>query len=306
MPPRRVPELPEVEITARGLREPLVGRRVTDISGVDWPRMLPNATAEQMAAALAGRAVTAVDRRGKYLLLHFDDGWSVAVHRKMSGNVLLQAADTPLARHTHLVLHFSDALDLRLVDARKFGRVYVFGSPSELEAFLHVRLGPEPLTGLDAQVLAAQLGSRRRAIKTLLLDQTIVAGVGNLYADEALWEARIHPTRGADSLSQGELRRLAAAIKRVLESGIERRGTSFSTYLDADGAPGTNQEFLNVYGRAALPCPRCGTAVSRIRLGARSSHFCARCQRPRSRQDPTGAGGTSVKPRAASRSAHQT
>ncbi len=274
-----MPELPEVETTARGLRDRLIGRRVVGVAGVDWPRMLPNASADAIATALAGRAVTQVSRRGKYLLLLFEAGLSLALHRKMSGNVLLQRTEEPAAAHTHFILRFSGGLDLRFVDARKFGRIHLFSSDVEREQFLGQRLGPEPLTDLDGAILGERLRGRRRAIKTLLLDQSVVAGVGNLYADEALWEARIHPERGADSLTRPELRRLAAAIKRVLELGIERRGTSFSNYLDADGAPGTNQDYLNVYGRAARPCPRCGTPVSRVRLGARSSHFCARCQR---------------------------
>jgi formamidopyrimidine-DNA glycosylase len=170
---------------------------------------------------------------------------------------------------------------LRFIDARKFGRVYLFGSSAELEAFLAERLGPEPLGQLDADLLAGLVRHRRARIKPLLLDQSFVAGIGNLYADEALWEARIHPLRSADSLSRDEVRRLAAAIQQVLSQGIERRGTSFSNYRDADDTPGDNQEFLRVYGRESEPCPRCGTPIGRLLIGGRSSHFCPRCQRAR-------------------------
>jgi formamidopyrimidine-DNA glycosylase len=283
-----MPELPEVETTARGLRARLVGVRVAGVGGVDWPRMLPNTTADELDRALAGRAVRAVDRRGKYLLLHLDEALTLAIHRKMSGNLLLVPRAEPPALHTHLVLRLEDPvpgsdqapLDLRLVDARKFGRVYLLRSPAELEAFLAERLGPEPLGDqLTVPRLERALARRQVPIKAALLDQSVVAGVGNLYADEALWEARIHPLQPANTLGRPRLARLIAAVRRVLERAIERRGTSFSDYVDADGAEGENQGYLNVYGRAGQPCPRCGRPVARLRLGQRSSHYCPHCQR---------------------------
>jgi formamidopyrimidine-DNA glycosylase len=193
----------------------------------------------------------------------------------MSGNLLLRPGDTPPEQHTHLELGLDDGSVLRFVDARKFGRVYLFDSRASLEAFVAARLGPEPLSDFD---LRARLLKRRGRIKTLLLDQAFLAGVGNLYADEALWDARIHPLRSADSLSAREVRRLDEAIKRVLTLGIERRGTSFSTYRDSDDLPGENQSFLNAYGRESQPCPRCGKPIQRTLIGQRSAHFCARCQ----------------------------
>jgi formamidopyrimidine-DNA glycosylase len=243
--------------------------------------MLPNTSEAELGVALRGHAVISVERNGKYLLIGFDaDAWLV-IHRKMSGNLLLRPADAPPEPHTHLEVGFDDGSLLRFVDARKFGRVYLFGSRAERDAFLAARLGPEPLDELDADLLAKLVRNRRGRIKSLLLDQAFVAGVGNLYADEALWAAKLHPLRTADSLSRAELRRLAEAIKEVLTLGIERRGTSFSNYRDADDRPGDNQAFLQVYGRESEPCPRCGTPISRVVIGGRSSHFCPRCQRPR-------------------------
>jgi formamidopyrimidine-DNA glycosylase len=274
-----MPELPEVETTARSLRPRVVGLHVTAVAGVDWPRMLPNTTEEELRSALIGRRVAAVDRRGKYLLIGFDDDAWLGVHRKMSGNLLLQDAATPLQPHTHLSIHLDDGTQLRFVDARKFGRVYLFRSRDELDDFLAERLGPDSLVDLDEGILAAKLRGRKARLKPLLLDQAFLAGVGNLYADEALWEARLHPLRSADSLSSAEVKRLAQAIKQVLVMGIERRGTSFSTYRDSDGSAGENQEFLNVYGREGQPCPRCGTPIRRIVIGQRSSYFCPRDQR---------------------------
>lgn len=274
-----LPELPEVETTARGLRERIVGQTVSAVRGVDWPRMLPNTSEAELQALLGGRAITGVDRRGKYLLVRFQDDITLAIHRKMSGNVLLRPAHAPPEAHTHLELEFADHTLFRFVDPRKFGRVYLFHSAEALAAFVAERLGPEPLDLLDGEVLTARLKGRRGRIKALLLDQAFLAGVGNLYADEALWEACIHPLRSADSLSPPEITRLAAAIQQVLRLGIERRGTSFSSYLDADGTPGENQEFLRVYGRANKPCSRCGSPISRLVMGQRSSHCCPSCQR---------------------------
>ncbi|MDQ3811617.1 MAG: bifunctional DNA-formamidopyrimidine glycosylase/DNA-(apurinic or apyrimidinic site) lyase, partial [Chloroflexota bacterium] len=279
-PPRSMPELPEVETTARGLRSRLVGRRVRDVTGVDWPRMLPQTSEGELRAVLSGLGVREVDRRGKFLLIGFDEDCWLAIHRKMSGNLLLRPTQAPPEPHTHLDITFDDGSHLRLVDARKFGRVYLFRSSHEREAFIATRLGPEPLTQLDARSLGRMLRGRRGRIKPLLLDQAFLAGLGNLYADEALWEARIHPARAADSLTRVEVARLALAIRQVLLLGIERRGTSFSSYRDAEDAPGENQDFLNAYGRASQPCPRCGTPISRTLIGMRSAHFCAHCQHP--------------------------
>jgi formamidopyrimidine-DNA glycosylase len=213
------------------------------------------------------------------LLIGFEHDRWLTIHRKMSGNLLLRAADAPPEAHTHLQIAFDSGTLLRFVDARKFGRVYLFGSLPELEAFLAQRLGPDSLSDLDEKLFAARIHGRRGRIKSLLLDQAFVAGVGNLYADEALWAARVHPLRTADSLSRAEVRRLGGAVREVLTLAIERRGTSFSNYRDADDEPGENQGFLNAYGREAQPCPRCGRPIQRIVIGARSSYFCPRCQK---------------------------
>lgn len=275
-----MPELPEVEAAARGLRPRLLGRSVRGVSGVDWPRMLPNATEADLIAALVDRTVADIDRRGKYLLIGFDDDTWLSFHRKMSGNLLLQTDATPRPAHTHLEMAFDDGSLLRFVDPRKFGRVHLFHSRDERTAFLATRLGPDSLLELDARTLAQRLRGRRGRVKSLLLDQVFVAGVGNLYADEALWAARIHPLRTGDSLSSSEVRRLATALQEVLRAAIDRRGTSFDgAYRDVEGEPGEHQEFLKAYGRAGAPCPRCGRVIERIRIGQRSTHFCAHCQR---------------------------
>jgi formamidopyrimidine-DNA glycosylase len=245
---------------------------------MDWPNMLPNASPAELAALLPGQTVSAVERRGKYLILRFDTDGALVIHRKMSGNLILRSADGPPARHTHLVLRFDRNLELHFVDPRKFGRIYYFADPLALDEFLAARLGPEPLDDLTEVRLGKLLAGRRRRLKSLLLDQSFLAGLGNLYADEVLWLARLHPERAAASLRPTEVWRLALAIREVLESAITRRGTSFSDYVDASGDPGENQDYLFVYGRAGQPCRRCGRPIERRLIAQRGTWFCPRCQ----------------------------
>ena len=274
-----MPELPEVETTARSLRSSITGCRIAAVGGIDWPRMLPIATEAALAQALVGRCVVTVDRRGKYLLLRFDDGASLAIHRKMTGNLLLVPSATPRQPHTHCVLTFVDGRDLRFVDPRKFGRLYYFPNAETEQRFLAERLGPDPLVELTRDQLASRLAGRRGRLKPLLLDQAFLAGLGNLYVDETLWAARLHPLRPAGTLTPVEIDRLFAAMRRVLEDAIARRGTSLSDHRDADGQPGENQFHLQVYRRQGQPCLRCGVPIARVQLGARGTWYCPGCQR---------------------------
>ena len=271
-----MPELPEVETTARGLRGRIVGRVVRGVD-VRWARTVANLPPDGLAAALAGRRVRAVGRRGKLLLIHFDDGSSVAIHRRMTGNLLHRPAGAEEEPHLRLALRFDDGSALRFVDSRKFGRLAYFPTQAVLECYLDETTGVEPLDDLDAARLAALLAGRRR-LKPLLLDQKVLAGIGNLYADEILWHARLHPERIAGDLGREELERLGTAIRAVLSEAIERRGTSLSDYRDAAGEPGENQAYLQVYGRAGLPCGRCGSAIRKYVLGQRGTHLCPSCQ----------------------------
>ncbi|MDP8923926.1 MAG: DNA-formamidopyrimidine glycosylase [Chloroflexota bacterium] len=275
-----MPELPEVETTARGLRARLIGRRILSAGGVDWPRMLPNATPESLDEVVRGRAVERVERRGKYLLIGLaGDAWLV-VHRKMSGNLVVRGADRPAPRHTHLTLALDDGTCLDYADPRKFGRVYLFLDRAALDDFLAARLGPEPLE-IEAAELERRLLARRGRLKSLLLDQSFLAGIGNIYTDEILWTARLHPERLATTLTPRERERLHAATCSVLSAAIERRGTTFSQYVDEAGLPGENQLHLQVYGRAGQPCPRagCGRPIERRILAQRGTWLCPHCQR---------------------------
>jgi formamidopyrimidine-DNA glycosylase len=274
-----MPELPEVETTARGLRERILGRTIVEVGSLDWPRMAPNATLEMLAEATVGRTIESIVRRGKYVIVGLSGDVYLVLHRKMSGNLVLRTVDLPTVPHTHLTVTFDDGWRLDFVDPRKFGRIYLFLGRDALDTFLNERLGPEPLE-IERRDFDRRLEQRRGRLKSLLLDQGFLAGIGNLYADEILWEARLHPERSVDSLKPRERGRLLDAIQGVLAEAIERRGTSFSDYVDAEGEPGTNQEFLQVYGRAGQPCSRegCGKLIVRQVVAQRGTWLCPTCQ----------------------------
>ena len=270
-----MPELPEVEYLARQLREALIGSRIMRVD-VLWPRAVSRMTPEELIVRLTGRRVLAVGRRAKYLVLTLDSGESLVIHRRMSGNLrLARAAET--APYTRVAFTLSNGRQLLFTDPRKFGRVTV-AAPEELPA-LFGRLGPEPLDAeFTPDVLAERLARSHRSIKTTLLDQSVVAGLGNIYADEALYRAQIHPLRSAATLTPDEIAALYVGIQGALLSGIEHGGTTFGRHRDLYDEPGSNLEHIEVYRRTGQPCLRCGSSIVRIRIAQRSAHFCPHCQ----------------------------
>jgi formamidopyrimidine-DNA glycosylase len=256
----------------------LPGRRISAVTHLDWERMLGGLPADAFAAALTGATVTGVGRRGKVLLMHLDGGRTLTVHRKMSGNLLFYATPTPPRPHTHAVLHFADGAEVHYVDPRKFGRLCFCPDEAAVATAL-ADLGPEPLTDdTTAGGLGERLARRSVPIKVALLDQSVLAGLGNIYADEALFLAGLSPLRPANQLTDAERERLLAAIRQVLNEAIGDGGTSFSQHLNALGEAGQYWSRRRVYGRADEPCPRCGTPIRRLVLGQRSTHFCPTCQ----------------------------
>ena len=270
-----MPELPEVETIVRGLREPLVGRQFTGVRA-DWENLVARPAVEEFKRGLVGQRVLGVKRRGKYLVFTLSGGGSLIVHLRMTGRLLIKNSDDELDKHDHLVFELDDGRELRFNNVRKLGRVYLVDDEDEIVG----RLGPEPLDDYFAPAdFTALLSGRRGKIKPLLLNQRFMAGVGNIYADEALFAARIHPERRADTLTAEEIERLYHAIRQVLAQGIRNRGTTFSDYRDAEGREGRNQEYLLVFRRTGQPCPRCGTPIERTVVGGRGTYFCLRCQK---------------------------
>lgn len=270
-----MPELPEVETVARGLRDSLIGRTIAGVQ-VDWPRSIAFPSPDAFAKRVAGRRVQMVGRRGKYVIIGLDVAY-LLIHLKMSGRLRVVERDEPADKHVHVAFGLDNGTELRFQDVRKFGRVYLVDEVSEVTS----HLGPEPLSDEFSLDLFRRILERRSGrLKSLLLNQEFLAGLGNIYADEALFAARLHPLRKADSLSPDEQENLYHAIRTVLRQAVASRGTTLTDggYTDTDGQSGTYQAQITVYGQTGEPCPRCKTPIERIVLGGRSSHFCPHCQ----------------------------
>ena len=273
-----MPELPEVETVRASLEPKLVGRRFEDVQILDSRLTRPLAPTE-VAAELAGERVTAVDRRGKYLILRFESGLVLLIHLRMTGNLVHSQNGALAEAHVRAVVSLDDGSDVIYRDVRRFGTWLVLRA-DELDPYFAARLGREPLEGsFSARDLEERLAGRKLPLKAALLDQRTVAGVGNIYADEALWRARLHPARPAGALESRELAALHRGLRRALEAGIERQGATLRDYRTPDGTPGAMQHEFKVYGRGGEPCPRCGTPIAKTRLGGRGTWFCPACQR---------------------------
>jgi formamidopyrimidine-DNA glycosylase len=273
-----MPELPEVETVRLGLAPGLVGRTFSRIDILDTRLTRPVEPAE-VAAELEGERVAAVDRRGKYLIVRFESGLALLVHLRMTGSFSHDSRGTNGSDpYTRAVVRLDDGSDVVYRDVRRFGTWLVLRN-DEVEPYLAARLGREPLERkFSSAVLAERLAGRRAPIKAALLDQRTLAGMGNIYADEALWRARIDPRRPARELSETEVRALHRGIRDALRAGIERQGATLRDYRRPDGSPGSMQAEFKVYGRAGEPCMRCGAPIEKTRLGGRGTWFCAACQ----------------------------
>ncbi|MFQ6092456.1 MAG: bifunctional DNA-formamidopyrimidine glycosylase/DNA-(apurinic or apyrimidinic site) lyase [bacterium] len=272
-----MPELPEVETIVRGLRHKVVGQRIGGVS-LRLPKIL-RCDQGEFVRRVPGRTIRDVRRRGKLIIIELSGGWSLLVHLKMTGQLVWTPQAQPPQRHTHLVFRFRNCpFQLRYCDQRQFGYLLLLET-ARLSDLPPLRdLGPEPLEIGESEFVEL-LVSRTRRIKPLLLDQSFVAGLGNIYADESLWRARAHPLTRANRISLRKGRELLRAVQSVLTAAIEHRGSSVDTYRDAVGQPGQFQSRLQVYGREGRSCPRCGRRIRRLVISGRSSFFCPRCQR---------------------------
>jgi formamidopyrimidine-DNA glycosylase len=277
-----MPELPEVETVRAHIAPVLEGRRFERVEIAD-PRLVRPYDPAEVAAELEGERVHAVERRGKYLIVRFESGRSLLIHLRMTGSLRHvrggpDRGEQPEDPHRRAVVRLDNGSDVAYRDVRRFG-TWLLLEPGELAPYLASRLGDEPLDALFTVArLGARLERRRAPIKAALLDQRTLAGMGNIYVDEALWRARIHPLRPAESLDRNELRRLHRAIRAALEAGIARQGSTLRDYRLPDGGEGGMQAEFKVYGRGGEPCDRCGTPIERTRVGGRGTWFCPRCQ----------------------------
>jgi formamidopyrimidine-DNA glycosylase len=271
-----MPELPEVETIVRALAPQLLEEVISDVQ-VRWPRSIATPPMEEFARHAVGQQVLGVARRGKFVVLTLTSA-TLLVHLRMTGRLLItsQANEAvPEDVYTRVLIRFVSGKALRFRDTRKFGRFYLVADPAAILS----GLGAEPLDpGLTPDRLRALLDGHRRQLKPLLLDQRYIAGLGNIYVDETLWGARIHPQRHADTLTNNEFERLHAAMRQVLACAIEHRGTTLRDYRTPNEEPGANQFCLMAYGRKGEPCKRCGSTIMRMLVGQRSTYYCPVCQ----------------------------
>ena len=273
-----MPELPEVETVVHDLRPRLVGRRILSVEV--GKHSLRRPWSPEWEAHLLNRLICAVRRRGKWILLDLDNGSRLVVHLGMTGQLTVAPASLPRADHTHVVFSLSKGKQqLRFRDVRRFGSMTLFDEQAHLDLFFHEsRLGPEPFE-LEPKYWRKCLAATSRCLKAVLLDQRVVAGVGNIYADESLFQARLHPAQLGRTTRPAEAERLRQAVVTVLTRAIEQRGSSIRDYVGGTGLKGKYQDEFRVYGRVGEPCPRCRTLIERIRLAGRSTHYCPKCQR---------------------------
>ena len=283
-----MPELPEVETVRRRLLPHVEGKGIRSVEIRD-ARLVGREDARRVEQRLAGRTLVTLDRRGKYLLLRLDGGETLISHLRMTGNWLVPTDDEP--SHTRAVIILTDGTAVVYADARRFG-TWDLLTDTDAAVYLAARLGPEPIdVDFDGAVLQSAFKGRQAPVKALLLDQRLVAGIGNIYADEALNAACIHPERPAGRLTRAQYDRLAAAVRTALEDGIRAQGSSIRDFRSPDGGYGSMQERFRVYGRDGEPCLECGTEIIKTRCAGRGTHVCPVCQpkprRPRGMRRPS-------------------
>lgn len=277
-----MPELPEVETVRRGLNQLTLGQRITGGKVLLDRSLAPPLSPSDFARTLAETQITLWQRRGKYLLARISSGGWLGVHLRMSGQLLWLRANDPLEKHTRIRIFFEGDRELRFVDTRTFGKVWWVAPRSRLEEVITglQKLGPEPLSSdFSENILAQKLQKSRRCIKSLLLDQSVVAGIGNIYADEVLFKSKIKPDSIAAELNLEQIQAIHVVIKEVLQTAIDLGGTSFSDFLNVSGVNGNYGGSAWVYGRNGQPCKVCSTIIAKIKLNGRSAHFCPQCQR---------------------------
>lgn len=272
-----MPELPEAETIVRSLSTKITGLRIKSYYLLD-PGLLKENSLIPLES-LTDKKIIKVRRRGKMIFIDLEGDLTLAFHLKMTGRLIWKSAENISDKHTRLIIKFHRTEnELHFQDMRKFGFIYLFSTSKELETPWISSLGPEPLK-IKYAAFSNLFRSRKRPVKCLLLDQKFLAGIGNIYADEILFRAKIHPKQKSCSLSERDKKKLWRSMRRVLFEAVELRGSSVRNYIDSNGERGAFQDFHRVYGREGLPCLECGTKIRRIRLGGRSSFFCPQCQK---------------------------
>lgn len=274
-----MPELPEVATIISSLKPLLVGRRITGTE-VFLAKMVKSPSPEDFIREVTGRVITGIERKGKFLLFLLDQSHLIVVHLRMTGRLICCSLETPRDKYLHVVFYLDDGNELRFQDMRQFGTIN-FMPLGDRQSFAPLQaLGPDALDpALTRDALKKRFNGRRGHIKSVLLDQAVVCGLGNIYANEVLWKARIHPERSVDTLTNNEVARLYKCIKEILNEAVEHRGTTLRDYVDSHGVPGDFQKMLSVHGREGELCPVCGHKIEKLKCGGRSAYVCPCCQK---------------------------
>ncbi|MBS4216875.1 DNA-formamidopyrimidine glycosylase [Bacillus sp. FJAT-49711] len=274
-----MPELPEVEVVRRSLVELVAGNKIVEVA-VSWPKIIKSPEQyEQFQDALKGQTILDVNRKGKFLVFLLDD-YALVSHLRMEGNYSLHKNEDPVEKHTHVIFRFSNGEELRYRDVRKFGTMHLFAKGSEWTVPPLSNLGPEPFSDdFTLEYFKEKLMKTERVIKAVLLDQSIVTGLGNIYVDEVLFRSGIHPERKSKTLTNQEILTLREQAAATLKESINAGGSSVNTYMNSHGQSGTYQNELKVYGRKEQECYRCGSVVQKTKVAGRGTHFCPNCQK---------------------------
>lgn len=271
-----MPELPEVETIVRSLQEKLIGLQISKVQ--IFLKKCIQGSCLNFEKNLVGRKISAIERRGKYIIIHLDHDQALIIHLRMTGSLRFLLPTMPLDKHTHLLITFQNhPCQLRFIDQRQFGRLCLVKKGEKKCLPILGKLGPEPLQ-INIRQFKQMINGKRRIIKSLLLDQTFIAGIGNIYADEVLYRSGINPRQVSESLPPQKIAPLFKNLQVLLRQAIQQRGTSVRTYVDAQGAPGGFQKFLMVYGREGEDCLKCGAIIVREKIAGRSTYYCPRCQ----------------------------
>jgi len=274
-----MPELPEVQTVLTTLRPRLLGLRIERVE-VFYEKIIKSPQPHEFIAGLQGRSINGMGRRGKYLLLELDGTHLLAVHLRMTGRLVYSSPDAIRDKHTHLVFYLNNEDELRYHDLRKFGTMNLMPVEDFAKFCSQKDLGPDALDPcLTQDLFEKRFQGRRGQIKKLLLDQSLVTGIGNIYANEILWKARIQPERAVETLESVDMEELYRSMRSVLQDAVAGRGTTLSDYVDGEGNPGSYQSQLSVHGREGEPCPECGKVIIRLKTGGRSAFVCTNCQR---------------------------
>lgn len=272
-----MPEMPEVETVRRGLIEQVLNKRITHVE-IRYQNLITG-DVDEFIETVTGAVISNIGRRAKFLLIELDNGYTIISHLRMEGKYRVSADQNAIDKHSHAIFTLDDGQMLIYNDVRKFGRMQLWPTDKLSENKSLKKLGPEPLAAdFTFENIKPRIMRHRKDIKTVLLDQSVMGGLGNIYVDEVLWQAKIHPETKADHLTDEEIKDIIKCSNSEIDMAIKSGGSTIRTYLDANGHKGNMQDRLKVYGKEGEPCPRCGTKIEKIKVGGRGTHFCPKCQ----------------------------